>query len=572
MPLALLLQERLGVMTVGLRRIASFGTLMDKAVLILRRRQGSFLVSWFGPRLRVDGLDLVVAASPETSLALRRRIARARDLQGRYARWSEGPNLLEPTAGLSGVLVGLLVGGLAGSLAAGLVFVGFIATIHHLIVVIMRGLSLKSGWGALRGATENEPSSLLTSDMAGRYGAQHVEAVTGLLRDITGNRLRKVKPTTVRQALLELGDRVAALMAQVLGAAATFLSLLPMVRVLRKAEGPLRGLVEVAEHILTAAVTWTIWAIEGAVKASGIKHLPAMLGPLLRKILKSVVGFLAKGIARLRFPYHELAKNLKKGWQDAAGPFVDAVESHAVVTFVKGLKSLGTLFAKMGPSVKTALGRIGTRLIPPGAAKMAKLAFGPTYTLVKSLIPASKPKPPSQSVFTAAWKWVTRDVPKPPSVVLPALVSPTDMPALLKAAKADELAQPLNIVGTMPRVFPPEARRLEDAIAKEESDPTYRAATAILDAAAQIAGPLVDTHVTKLTHTLDTLEADLRRRPRQLATPVKTVPPPRRLVPVLRKVRVIGEGVESAVVRTWFGDVVRHLQATPFAVPATGKH
>jgi hypothetical protein len=128
-------------------------------------------------------------------------------------------------------------------------------------------------------------------------------------------------------------------------------------------------------------------------------------------------------------------------------------------------------------------------------------------------------------------------------------------------------ALPVNIVGTVARVFPAERAGLAAELARREADPAFRAATAVVEAAARLAGPQIDAAVTGLSDTIDRLETTLVGRRRRAPDPVRDIPPPRRLVPVLRRVRVTGAPPEVADGRAWVGEIVRQLGAQPHAVP-----
>lgn len=570
MPLALLLHERLGVITGGMGRVASFGTIMDKATLVLRRRQGAFLHHWFGLGLPIDGLDLRVAVV--NAPHLQARVRAIRGIQDRYRRSESGPNLLEPIAGMAGVLAGMLIGGLLGAIVSGTVLLGLLRLqlrfFSRIGQVIGGGWSLWRGWKRLRGAVGEESSDVGGWYDAGRSGARWAAAGIRLGESALGR--RPDRPTTVLDAVLILLDRVAAFVAQIVGAAATFLHLIPVLWVLAGAVAPLCGLVDVGRTIAERAIETTVESVTGAIRHSGILHLPALLGRGFAVASKRIVAFLEGGLAAVRSPFTALAEGLVAGWSSAVVPVLKQVATHPMLTLLKGMAGLGAYIRRLGTDISGLFPAIGRNMLPASVDAV----IGAVRAIASKFSSGGSSGP---GIGARAWAWVRRRLlggggpSLPPITPPPTLITPTIAPAVVAAAQLEVNELPMHIVGSVPRVIPAEAVRLEPRLREAEADPAYRAANLVLAAAGRLAGPEVDAQLTSLTARLDQLEASLRRRPRPEA-PVRDVPPPRRLIPVLRRIRVTGSEERSLPeVRSWVDTVITGLVAAPFAVPAAAS-
>ncbi|MGE3621651.1 MAG: hypothetical protein AB7L84_14430 [Acidimicrobiia bacterium] len=559
----LLLENRLGILNAGVAAIDRFGSLMDRAVLVMRRRQGAFLHSWFGPGLPIDGLDLrvAVANAPE----IQQRVTGIRDLQDRYRRWEQGPNLLEPVAGLAGVFAGMLIGGLVGAITVGSVVVGLlmlqIRFFERIGTAVGGGMSEWFAWKRLQGVVGDRSGGVGAWYTSGREGARWAEAGIDLGREALGE--RPDRPTTVRGALLDLADRLAALGAQVLGGAATLLSFVPLLRVLAGVATPILGLIDVAREIIVQAVTDVVDSVEGVVRRSGILDLPGILVRALGAAVGHIVGFVGQGLRLVRRPFEVLATGLAAAWRDNGTPMLRRITEHPVVVLLRGMGAAGAQIRRLGTEIAGLFPDIGRNILPTSVAAVA--------TAVSAV--ASRFSSPGPSVASRAWGWIRGKlaggggpslppIPTPPPLLTPPLAS-----AVAAAARAEMAELPLYVVGSVPRVFPAEAARLDARIRAAETEPAYRAAALVLQGAARLAGPEVDAAVAGVSAELDRVEQLLRRRPRA-RPPVRDVAPPRRLVPVLRRVRVTGtEPRHQGEVRAWVDEVVQRLRAAPFEVP-----
>src|SRR2546430_913415 len=104
MPLAILLQEQLGILTKGVKKIQGWDSATETFALVVDRLRSAYLVRWFGTSLPSVGLSLRVAFANMDEL--RRRwlaIGAGRAVETPVS----GPNLTEPLLGMTGTLVGI---------------------------------------------------------------------------------------------------------------------------------------------------------------------------------------------------------------------------------------------------------------------------------------------------------------------------------------------------------------------------------------------------------------------------------------------------------------------------------
>jgi hypothetical protein len=576
MPLALLLKEHLGVLTAGVKRTAPLGSIMDRATLVLRRQQGAFLHAWYGPGLAVDGLDLRVAVA--NAGEIQARVGHARSLTARHAEAIRGPgggdaaNIFMPAAGLAGVLAGAIVGGLVGAVLGGMLVLGIlrlqVPLFKRLASIFTGGMRLWTGYKGLFGVGAEEGTDYLARVTGGREAAPWIDALTTLGRSALGDRPQR--PTTPQDAVFVLLDRISALVAQAVGALATFGRLVPVARALRGIVDPVLGLVGVGERILTAAVVDTYSALAGVVKAGHIAQLHKLLVASLGKAARTIVGFVGRALAALRHPFTVLRIGIDAGWKANGAPVLNLIKEHPLVTFLKGLGKVGGYLKRLGKEIESLFPSLLRDLTPASVAAVAAAA-----KTVAGWLSSGSGGP---GVASKAWAWARGKLGKlfsggggPPARLAPRRpvpLTPVLAPVVAAAAEREMAELPLNIVGSVPRVFPAERARLEAEVARRESDATYQAATRVVEAAARLAGPEIEAQLRDFTGTLDRLERTLVGRRRRPEPPVRDLPPPRRLVPVFRRVRVTGVAGDEHSGRAWVREVVRQLGAEPFPVPS----
>lgn len=571
MPIALLLQDHLGVLVAGVRRMLPAGPVFERAALVLQRRQGAFLLHWFGPGLRFDGVDLRVAVV--NAGAIQARVARVRALQAEAERAEGGPNLVEPLAGLTGVLTGALLGVVFGvAVLAGTVLGGVVGVVVAVLAALAGaagawfgfvgpGLGLYRGYKGLMGAVGASSSDALTFVARGRQGAAWAEALVRLGDQALGPRDQVANP--VLRAALVLADRLTALTAQAVGAAATFLQLLPVLRVLERAKAPFLGLVAAGRIVIEEAVRGIVDAVLGVVESKAVKALPGLLKRAVTVAVRGVLGLVTAGIAQVRRPFQGLARELPAAWDRTGKPVVDRnVKGHPTVVFLRSISALGGALGRLGTEIAGLFPLIGRNLLPRSVEVVAGAAAAALRRL--SGPPSGGP---GMGARLAAWARSKLSSGSGPSLPTPPALQSTAIPGIGRVIGREVAALPAPSVPALaPRAFTGERERLAAALEAAAADPTYRAATMVLDAAARLAGDPIDAEVAKLRGQLTDLERKVRGdRP---PLPVRDLPPPRRLVPVLGTVRVRATDRPRPEVSAWADDVVRRLGATPYAVPA----
>src|SRR5262249_30870904 len=104
-----------------------------------------------------------------------------------------------------------------------------------------------------------------------------------------------------------------------------------------------------------------------------------------------------------------------------------------------------------------------------------------------------------------------------------------------------------------------EARRPEP-LARTLEVATY------LSLARRVVGPAAATGVRGLEDVLARIDAVIRTDRQRL--PVKDVPEPTQLTPVIRRLRVRSRGRTSEALQGWVDDLRRELNADPYTIPA----
>ena len=222
MPLSLLLTQQLTLLTKGVRQLAAWEGLTDTFALVAKRLRSSFLVRWFGTALPVEGLDLKVTIVNLDELRARYGLVTA----GNRGAGSGGPNLTEPLLGAGGMLAGALASPLNAMVAIVLVE-SFLGRWWQRLIA---GLGWISAGGlvtaALLVAAPLVALGLIASGFGGQASDRHdllgaLAAMALPLQRLWAQLTRRepARNPLLRQ-LLTLGDRLAALLAQMVGAIA----------------------------------------------------------------------------------------------------------------------------------------------------------------------------------------------------------------------------------------------------------------------------------------------------------------------------------------------------------------
>ena len=125
----------------------------------------------------------------------------------------------------------------------------------------------------------------------------------------------------------------------------------------------------------------------------------------------------------------------------------------------------------------------------------------------------------------------------------------------------ERAARPPSVFGAEWRALEAEARRPEP-LARTLEVATY------LSLARRVVGPAAAASVRGLEDVLSRIDAVIRTERKRL--PVKDVPEPTRLAPVIGRLRVTSRGRTSEALQGWVADLRRELDATGYAVPVGG--
>lgn len=576
MPLILLLNRQLGLVTGGASKIASLSDTMDRAADVLRRRRAAFLTAWFGPGLPVDGLQLRVTIVNHPAVA--GRIDRSRQLQADYAAGRAGPNLVEPIAGMAGTITGSLLGAFAtaGAIVAVLFVVcpplgvvgvvPAVALLVRWIGTLWRARALWNGYKELSGAPGARSSGMPAWFEMGADGAAALAAGTDLGELLLNGADAATDRHPVAAALRHLADRVAALATRALGAVALFLSLAPVAEIVRDGLGRVRWAAGFFERVAEAALSSLTEAVTHADHRGGLRALLTGLIRWLPAVARDLGRRMLFGIDRVALPFRRLGAD-GRALRDRMVTLLKPVTTgHPVVAFLLALGPLGTAVKGVGRSLREIGRRIGANLMPDSVA--ALLAAGRALQrLVSSATPASSPpsRPPAPPAAPTALDRAGE------LVDLARLGGVTGVAApVLSNLLAEELAaRPVQIVGSVPTVFAAERAR-EVARQATLDQASFHLAATIVASVAHLAGYDIDAEMARLERSV---AVDGRRPPH----PVRDLPTPRHLLPVIGRLRVVAPGRDRAATRQWTDDVVAAVGRTPIpaptdtAEPATGR-
>lgn len=236
MPLALLLQKFTGALVATARSLAPWTEIVTLESAVVERVRSIFLAHWFGAPPPIDGLALLARVMNTDELDARFAAARSPAPTG-----PGGLQLAEPLSGLAGMVAGMVMSPLWAVLGAGMLlrfgglsWATLVAALVWVAVPFLLGLGLReapaatvalAGGGLVGGgvglalvATLSDRREVREAyDLLGA-AARCLDAAVRFLERLTGPRTSEDNPLLAR--LLALGDRLAALFAQLLGTVA----------------------------------------------------------------------------------------------------------------------------------------------------------------------------------------------------------------------------------------------------------------------------------------------------------------------------------------------------------------
>ena len=574
MPLALLLQQQLGILGKGVgEKLRHWDEAMETISTVAERLRSAYLVHWFGTALPSEGNALKVG------------LANMHELRARWmavggpqagATPPAGPNLMEPLLGAGGVLAGIFASPLNGILLTTAIgslvdtwWAKTLAVVNWLTAGLLMTAAVSVGalglpFGLIVFTAGGEGRELF--DFLGAV-AELAVPLQSFWEQVSGPRAA-VRNPLLREILRGL-DREAALVAALIG---TFSVLITRVGPFLE---PLRlGFVAVGGLVLDL---WGIVAIEAARTAeatqsllSGPTSAPAILQRVVRGLavtLRKIGLRLAALFAELRLDFwfrSWLAGWVAGAWQVFAEPGIRALTvDHPTVRYLRSFAGeLAVVSAWRGredPQSKKK-DKKSSDSSGDGLSALADM----TVALLKAGMPATAPKLPT--------------LPKLPPLIPLGTIGPiVDVMQLLRSFGLDlgpanplepgaEARQVLARAARAPSVFGSEWRALEaEARRPEPLARTLQVAT-YLSLARRVVGPAAAASVRGLEDVLSQFDTVIRSDRRRL--PVKDVPEPTQLTPVIRRLRVTSRGRTSDALQTWVEDLRRELNAGDYAVPA----
>ncbi|MBV9788463.1 MAG: hypothetical protein JOZ51_09845, partial [Chloroflexi bacterium] len=285
MPLALLLQQTFTALARSARPFNDWIVLVELEDLLLERVRSAFLVHWFGPLLPLEGRTLRVSIANIGALRARYQMLRAGMRPDQ-----PGVNLTEPLAGLAGTFGGILSMPLYG-IPLGVVIavkargwlVKLLGALNAATLgALFPGLAVLAFPGAIGGALLAgifAPGQVRPAiDLLGAV-AEMMEALRGFVEQLLGPR-EGVRNPLVR-LILQIGDRLAALMAFAIGVIAlVFTRIGPLILPLTEQTIALIRLIESVVELI--GVIWSdfMTRLEGLFE--GEHSLMSPLEPVLR--------------------------------------------------------------------------------------------------------------------------------------------------------------------------------------------------------------------------------------------------------------------------------------------------
>ncbi|MDN5789392.1 MAG: hypothetical protein L0H25_00795 [Micrococcales bacterium] len=581
MPLSLLLTQQLTLLTGGVRRLERWEGITDALGLVARRLRSAWLVRWFGTAVPVAGLDLRVA------------IANLDELRSRYGlvtaagRGPGGPNLTEPLLGAGGIVAGAFAAPLNAMVAS--VMVG--AVMRRWWQQLIAALGWLSGGGLISGllviAAPLAVVGVLAQGIGG--GASDAYDVLGALavmalplsrlwEQLSGR--APVRNPLVRQ-LVALGDRLAALLAQVLGVVAVAVTRIaplvyPAVAAARSTIGAVGEIIVMIVHAVADLPTVFGWFLAG----------PLSVTSIVRSVVTAVLGLLG----RLRLLVTTTLTTLASVALARVGPTVHAVVRYAVdAARVVQRAILDTPFVRWLFAVRglaAAFGRWSRRPGPPPSPRSASSAPSPWVTSfpwpasVRALRVGLAHRPTVRTPTLIAPAWVGLDLIGPVAGAMRSgvLSSPPD-PFWLGPARSGALhrfRQAPSIAGELRSLEARQQRTKAAALSQvfELAGVLAEVGPPIARAIALLAPAQAATVLPQLEERLDLIDAALRRIPDGHAPvhPTRELPEPDSLRPVIGRlvVRAAGAAGTEDRLRHFVDEVRGQLDARPYPAAASG--
>lgn len=595
MPIALLLTS-LSTPLAGLAAaFERWNAVLRLEAVVVDRARSAFLVDWFGSRLPRLDARLRIAISNIDALGERYREARSRSMGGQT-----GPNLLEPVAGMAGMLAGMAISPSSvvlylyaklresmGSIAATLltllyhpVFIAELTGLGTAVAVILLPIALIGGIViAAFGAVAN--STLTLAFEALGDAARMLQSLTRFINLLTGPREAIRNP--LLRGILQLLDRVAALLAQLIGGASLLLTrlgrlILPLAIQFRAMQRLGEFTLGLAAELLTDAyrIFTGLWR-----SGEGSERTPWALLLQMMDHVMSVAQAMAEGAGEV---LSELGRRLTEGFtgiSSRATGYVRMIGDQATAA-INAIPLIHTFrrAALMATAVRSILGAgSGPRASPPPASGSG------TSAVASALAPAalltgllSEPPPPSleaaQAMVEAARRHRGPGAAPGARGLTAAMSAPFELDAVSRGLVGD-------LVGSPPSVFTGERRAISDELegrstedglqALRDNELRYR--DLLYSIVGRVLPGMARVRIPDLLDTFNALDRYLYERAdtptAESEYPVLHLPDNGLLRPVVARlvVRSAGGGDEVSL-RNLANDVARLMRAQPYHAPA----
>ncbi|NUO75455.1 MAG: hypothetical protein HOQ32_05510 [Lysobacter sp.] len=562
--------------------------------VVIDRARGAFLVEWFGARLpRLDSRLRVVIGNI-VALGERYREARAQSKGGQT-----GPNLLEPLAGMAGMAVGMFIspsGSLmylytclresAGAIVSSLltilyspIFLAEITGLGTAVAAVAFPLVLIGGLvaGIVAAAAGPNSSMVLAYELLGD-ATRAIQALTRFINLLMGPREAIRNP--LLRGILELVDRIAALFAQLVGAAAWLVTRFG--RMLLPTAMQFRALIDFAKAIwdvVDRIGRGTVAALEGAdPEASPLAILMRLIDHVMavaRRLIEIAGAMLSEMVVSLKYGFGSIADRTRAEIETTVSMARSLIEDLPMIRMFRATARMVTvvrgIFASSGigsstppasppPSSGGGLGGAVSTGVGRGRALTSLLVVPPTPSLDLA----------RRMVDTARGGTVVEN-PWGPDF-------DTDMAAPFALDPAtDALAQ--QLMADPPSVFRGEIPMMVAEFGVDTPDAAFerlrtdelRYRDVIYTVAARILPPEIQIRIPMLLDAFDALDRHIYGRDvptRDPEFPVRDLPDNGRLRPVVRRITVRAPGADPVSVRNIANDLTRLLREQTYLAPA----
>jgi len=576
MPVALLLQKMIDALKASAGALSPWTEIVPLEATIVERARSAFLMHWFGRRLPMDGLSLRahivnIAALDRQFLAAQRSVPTS---QG-------GPNLTEPLLGFAGTLAGMAMtpaGAIAGAslllrfsafgigvLVKALVWLavpallgfGLIAAPGGTAVLVGGGLAALGAAFALAAAIGEDRPLRAVFDVFGAL-ARFMNASVILLRQLGGPRAEVRNPLLRR--ILDLADRFAGLMSQLLGAIAVVVTRIGPV--LAPVARTLVGLGRLAGTTMTAlgVVVQGLLSRVDEMRTGPLAVSPVVgrLAAVARQQVAKVTQLVTGQVDLLAAALTELGTALHTGldrFATSAGDFVVRLfTEHSTVKVLKALHDQIT-------AIVTAFAATPSPPPKPGAEPSIIQPLVDALPAVPSIRTFPELRLPDTDLLRLGAIWL-------PPLTIPSITHAADDPGRTDLEAPVELSEQARAViarvGRRHSVFAADRLALKEEAAgsPEKALLTAQERERFRQAFAVIVGRVLPPELrgTAVPPLVD---------PEQL--PVLDLPDSDELRPVVRKLRLHMPGADSGDVKRFQDLVTERIQQRSYrAGPASG--